>query len=658
MIAKKHRYIKFIIAAFCSLFIGGLAMLGSASALSGSEFQAGRIIDDSVFFNPNTMSVNDIQYFLNVKMPNCDTNGSKIYSGSTTRAQHGTSQGYPPPYTCLKDYSENTPTKYAENQLCNYLPAGHRTAAQMIYDAAQICGINPQVLLVLLQKEQSLVTDDWPWSIQYRSATGFGCPDTAPCDAEYYGFFNQIYHAARIYKKYVRDAQSFNHRAYRNNNVLYSPISSCGSSNVYIHTQATAGLYNYTPYQPNPAALANLYGTGDSCSAYGNRNFWRMFNDWFGSTHTSTPYAWSPVSQEMYADAGMTRRFSSSTVNIAPGQKAYLKITARNIGYKIWDQSIVHFGTSRPDDSSSPFSDASWLTPKRLKMNETSVAPGETATFTFSITANTSPGLYYQYFSLVADGITWMNNPGLFFAVNVTPQQQPSNTQDTSLEPGESLTPGKYLLSPDSYTVLRLQNEGDLTLFSNFKPTWTNNMRGQNMQGVYMQPDGNLVAYARNGSPLWASGTSGNPGAHLVLQTDGNAVIYSTNGTALWSSGTAGTPNYLSQVVYTMQNDTLYPGQSLLTPDHKYRMVLQRDGNLVIYGNGKALWASSTAGRDSAQLSMQPDGNLVIYNKNGSAIWTSGTSGNGVAVLSMQPDGNLVIYNPNGRAAWASNTRQ
>ncbi|MBC7404826.1 MAG: hypothetical protein H7252_03970 [Cytophaga sp.] len=51
-----------------------------------------------------------------------------------------------------------------------------------------------------------------------------------------------------------------------------------------MENQATAGLYNYTPYQPNTAALANLYGTGDSCSAYGNRNFWRMFYDWFGST--------------------------------------------------------------------------------------------------------------------------------------------------------------------------------------------------------------------------------------------------------------------------------------------------------------------------------------------------------------------------------------
>lgn len=253
-------------------------------ALSGSQFQAGNIIDDAVFFNRSSMSVQDIQNFLNAKVPNCDTWGTQMHSSGRTRAQHGAANGSPAPYTCLKNYTQNTPSKPAENQLCNAYGGGTKSSAQIIYDVAQVCGINPQVLLVLLQKEQSLITDDWPWPIQYRSATGYGCPDTAPCDAEYYGFFNQVYNAARIYKKYARDANSYNYRAGRNNSILYNPNAACGSSNVYIQNQATAGLYVYTPYQPNQAALNNLYGSGDGCSAYGNRNFWRMFSDWFGST--------------------------------------------------------------------------------------------------------------------------------------------------------------------------------------------------------------------------------------------------------------------------------------------------------------------------------------------------------------------------------------
>ncbi len=55
-------------------------------------------------------------------------------------------------------------------------------------------------------------------------------------------------------------------------------------SNVNIVNLATAALYDYTPYQPNAAALAAGYGTGDSCSSYGNRNFYLYFNDWFGTT--------------------------------------------------------------------------------------------------------------------------------------------------------------------------------------------------------------------------------------------------------------------------------------------------------------------------------------------------------------------------------------
>ncbi len=265
----------------------------SVSALSGNEFQAGRIIDNEVFYSPTSMTPQQVEAFLNSKVPTCDTNGTQAYAG-TTRAAYGAANGYPPPYTCLKDYRQVTVAKPAESGLCNGYGVTNQSSTEIIYGVAQSCGISPKALIVLLQKEQNLITDDWPWSIQYRSATGYGCPDTAPCDSEYYGFFNQVYEAARIYKYYALHANSYNHIAGRNNNILFSPHASCGSSTVFIQNQATAGLYNYTPYQPSQAALDNLYGSapGDPntsgtpayCGAYGNRNFWRMFNDWFGIT--------------------------------------------------------------------------------------------------------------------------------------------------------------------------------------------------------------------------------------------------------------------------------------------------------------------------------------------------------------------------------------
>ena len=259
--------------------------ISHAAALSAADWNAGNIISDLQFFNSSGMSVDDIQNFLNSAVPVCDTWGTQPH-GSTTRAAYGTSVGYPPPYTCLRDYYEN-PTTHQNNANGGSVTGG-ASAAQIIKSVADTYGINPKVLIVLLQKESSLVTDDWPWTNQYRSATGYGCPDTAPCDAQYYGFYNQVMNAAAQFKRYATNTTSYRYQPFQSNFILYNPSSSCGGTNVYLQNQATAGLYDYTPYQPNGNALANLYGSStDPCSSYGNRNFWRLYNDWFGSTQSS-----------------------------------------------------------------------------------------------------------------------------------------------------------------------------------------------------------------------------------------------------------------------------------------------------------------------------------------------------------------------------------
>lgn len=263
----------------------------NSQALSGSEFRPGRIIDDAIFYNKNALNPSAIQSFLDSRVTTCDTAGTlpatEYGRSDLTHAQYAALRGWSaPPYVCLKDYKQDTPLMEAASGLCEGLVAKTNiSASQIIYDIAQACAINPQVLLVLLQKEQSLVTDTWPLTSQYTNATGFACPDTAPCDPAYGGFFYQVYYAARQFQIYKKYPNNYNYVAGRTNNIYYNPnLSACGSSQVYIENQATAALYIYTPYQPNAAALSNLYGTGDSCSAYGNRNFWRLFTDWFGNT--------------------------------------------------------------------------------------------------------------------------------------------------------------------------------------------------------------------------------------------------------------------------------------------------------------------------------------------------------------------------------------
>ena len=105
------------ISIFCVPLLFGLFFLVSSntktSALSGSQFNAGNIISDSLFYNGNTMSSTQIQSFLDSKVPSCDTNGAKPYGG-TTRKAYAASKGVSTPFICLKNKTENTPLRSAK----------------------------------------------------------------------------------------------------------------------------------------------------------------------------------------------------------------------------------------------------------------------------------------------------------------------------------------------------------------------------------------------------------------------------------------------------------------------------------------------------------------------------------------------------------------
>ena len=104
-------------------------------------------------------------------------------------------------------------------------------------------------------------------------------------------------------------------------------------------------------------------------------------------------------------------------------------------------------------------------------------------------------------------------------------------------------------------------------------------------------------------------------------------------------------------------NGTLLKDDYLLSPSGRYQLVLQDDGNLVIYdlnAGHKAVWSSGTNGRAVNFAVMQTDGNFVIYGFPG-PVWATGTNGKGNCFITMQDDGNLVIYEVNA-PVWATNT--
>jgi len=181
--------------------------------------------------------------------------------------------------------------------------------------------------------------------------------------------------------------------------------------------------------------------------------------------------------------------------------------------------------------------------------------------------------------------------------------------------------------------------------------------------------------------------------------------------------------SFLSGVLFLLSTNafcqTLKEGQQLITGQalysfgNAYYVILQTDGNLVIYKTGAgSTWATNTSGSGATRAVMQTDGNLVLYNARSQPVWASNTSGNqhpylyvdslwggiriqkvvvswasntsngsnppnsaplifeqdqvlpmgqdyyqagGVFNFRFQTDGNLVLYK-NGSAIWTSNT--
>ena len=271
----------------------------------GSAFDPGNLISDEEFFRSASMSVDKIQAFLEQRNPDC---------------REG--------FVCMKDYTETTFSR-DQSVLCSaYEGAENESAAQIVHKVSAACGVSVEALLVLIQKEQSLVTLSAPSTIRFERATGYACPDTAPCDSQFFGFYNQVYNAAKQFKRYSNPPGTSRFFTWfpvgQNSQVRLHPNAACGTRPVVIKNQATAGLYYYTPYTPNDIALVNLATVGDSCSAYGNRNFWRVYNYWFNPTKDFRTMATTRDGVTMVVDgdgtiATSTTLTSWQRVGVAPG---------------------------------------------------------------------------------------------------------------------------------------------------------------------------------------------------------------------------------------------------------------------------------------------------------------------------------------------------
>jgi hypothetical protein len=129
-----------------------------------------------------------------------------------------------------------------------------RRASDIIARAALRNVVSPRLLLALLQREQSLVTDPSPSQRDLDWATGYGVCDSCSTDdpslAKFKGFANQVDGGAALLRYFIDNDGKLNgyRRASKTaviDGVLVTPA-----------TRATASLYNYTPHL---AAQQNLW---------------------------------------------------------------------------------------------------------------------------------------------------------------------------------------------------------------------------------------------------------------------------------------------------------------------------------------------------------------------------------------------------------------
>lgn len=224
---------------------------------------------------------------------------SFIFAGLVFILIPATAQAFTPGYiisdaefTNKDAMTETTIQKFLENKgsyLANYTVTGTdnsiKRASQVIYDAGQYYDINPRVLLVRLQVEQSLITSTNPSERTLRWATGYGicdsCSKEDPILQKYGGFYNQINWCAKQKRRYLDYPGNYNFQAGKTVTV--------DGQTFKLLNQATAALYNYTPH------------------LHGNQNFKTLWDGWFDLAH--------------YPDGSLLREAGTDGVYLISGGK-------------------------------------------------------------------------------------------------------------------------------------------------------------------------------------------------------------------------------------------------------------------------------------------------------------------------------------------------
>jgi serine protease len=224
---------------------------------------------------------------------------------------------------------------------------------------------------------------------------------------------------------------------------------------------------------------------------------------------------------------------------------------------------------------------------------------------------------------------------------------------------------------PNAITVGSTQSNDARSSFSNFGTCLDLFAPGSGITSAWWTST--TASAVLDGTSMASPHVAGAAALYLATNTGAspaavrNAIVGSATANVVGNAGT-GSPNLL---LYSLGGTTPPPppgcgtlaggselatGQSVVSCDGRFTLVIQSDGNLVLYQAGVgAIWANYVFG-SGHRLAMQTDGNLVVYNNLNQAPWYTGTQGNPGARLAVQNDGNVVVYSAGGQALWNTGT--
>jgi hypothetical protein len=236
------------------IFVGFLMFLTMTNIVHAVEpFNPNYIISDYEMLKTDSLSSQEIQNFLASK-------GSYLANYRTTDA-YGTNRSA-------------AEIIYNASNL-NYDCDGQALEGQSEIEKKLKCKpmktINPKFIIVLLQKEMSLIEGPSPKQSQLDWAAGYGCPDGGGCNSRWQGFGKQVNSAALQFREYMDNPNYYPYKkgqTYSFTNKYSTTFS--GTVNVTPLNNATAALYNYTPHVYN-----------------GNYNFWNIWNRYWGNVTKS-----------------------------------------------------------------------------------------------------------------------------------------------------------------------------------------------------------------------------------------------------------------------------------------------------------------------------------------------------------------------------------